>query len=182
MKKSNILSSRDKWQDLANKRGSVTESEFSKNLKMLLPKHFTVIHKPNKNIIYSNNKGVELDTLVINNNTNKGVYFEIKSGENGGNAHERACKFLSPIANAIKESVEKTTNITLLEQPIWFGFSGKTFNSKKAYRHGKENKSVDPLKYREEISIAFSNHKYFLLGVDTEKCDEVVKSLITHLS
>lgn len=180
MGNSNILSNRDNWQILANSRGKNTESDFSRKIKELLPNHFTVIHKPNKNIIYSNNKGVELDTLVINNNTNKGVYFEIKSGENGGNAHERACKFLTPIASAIKETVEKTTNITLLEQPIWFGFTGKTFNNETPYRKGKTN--IDPVKYRDEISIAFKNHKYFLLGNNTEKCDEVVKCLIDHLS
>jgi hypothetical protein len=180
MSKSNILSNRGNWQKLANNRGKKTESAFSKKLKELLPSHFTVINKPNKNIIYSNNKGVELDTLVINNNTNKGVYFEIKSGENGGNAHERACKFLTPIANVIKETVETTTNITLLDQPIWFGFTGKTFNNEVPYSNGKIN--VDPVKYRDEISIAFKNHKYFLLGNNTEKCDEVVKSLIEHLS
>lgn len=182
MGNSNILSNRENWQDLANKRGVKCESDFSKNIRKLLPSHFTVIHQPNKNIIYSNNKGVKLDTLVINNNTNKGVYFEIKSGDNGGNAHERACKFLSPIADLIKESVEKTTNISLLDQPIWFGFTGKTFNNEKSYRLGKANTLVDPVKYREEISIAFKNHKYFLLGTNTEKCDEVVKNLITYLS
>lgn len=185
MSRKNNLSNRLPWQDEANKSGKKAESDFYKVLKANLPPNeFCVINSPKKNIIYSNNKGIKLDTLVVNNRTKKAVYFEIKYGENGGNAHERCYKYLTPLKEELRNVAENTYGFTLHEQPVWFGFSGKTFNNNTIYevKGNKKSKKIDPSKYRDELNIAFKNSKYYFLGNNTNNFHDVIQDLIKELS
>ena len=152
------LSKRDNWQAEARKTGDRGEEVFSQALQKLLPDSYTIVKKPYLKI-YSKNKGVIPDALIINNKNGKQIYIEKKTGDAGsGNAHERAGKFLSEgIRNKIKELEPNTVDDTM-----FFVFSGKTFQIPK---------------YQDEINLMFEGHQYAIMDNNFSNIENVATKI-----
>ena len=120
---SKALSNRANWQMGASVTGKRGEDGFASKIAPCLPSHYVVENKPPKIPIYSGGRGVALDTYIVNTKTNKSVLVEVKSGSNGGNAHERAYKFGMP---GMQKKIRKLQPNTVSEV-IYFVFSGRTF-------------------------------------------------------
>ncbi len=103
--------------------GDAGEEDFATLIATALPSYYTVIHKPPKLQVYSEGRGIVLDTLIINTLTEGRLYGEKKTGNNGGNAHERAYKFLSP---ALKRAVREKYNT--VEEPLWLKVKNTKMN------------------------------------------------------
>ena len=84
----NHLSNRENWQMGARITGDHGENQFIEKISPLLPSHYEIVPKPKKIVIYSDNKGIELDSKIINHKTGKCLFVEKKSGNQGGNATE----------------------------------------------------------------------------------------------
>lgn len=137
------LSNRANWQMGASITGRRGENEFVEKLAPHLPKHYIIEVKPPKLQVYPNGLGVELDSRVTNSKTGRCVYVEKKTGSNGGNAHERAYKFLSP---ALKKRVSKMHNTP--DNPFFLVFSGDTFQRPK---------------YQNELSLLLEGEEYAVM-------------------
>lgn len=121
------LSNRDSsWVSEARIVGNNGESSLEQYLTSFLPSHYCIISKPKdlKNIYGQH--GIIPDLAIINTTNNKRIYIEKKTGNNGGNAHERAYKYLSP---SLKAKVKHFYNVP--DEPFVFVFSGDTFKKKK---------------------------------------------------
>ena len=137
------LSQRDNWQQGARLVGDAGENDFATLLAKELPAHYIVEQKPKKLVVYSGGKGIKLDTLVTNGLTNKNLYVEKKTGNTGGNAHERVYKFLSP---SLKRVVREKYNTVM--QPFFMVFSGATFQGQK---------------YQDEISLLLESENHAIM-------------------
>ena len=93
--------------------------------------------------VYNDTNGIVLDLCVRNLESGKGLLVEKKTGNNGGNAHERVYKFLSP---ALQRKV--SSDYDMVEKPFVFVFSGKTFQKQK---------------YQDEISLLLEDETYFIM-------------------
>ena len=119
----NHLSNRENWQMGARITGDAGENEFVRHLAKSLPDHYTVQLKPPKVKIYPKGKGIILDAKVTNNETNRFVFIEKKTGNNGGNAHERVYKMITEgVVKTVREIHPNTP-----KNPIFLVFSGDTF-------------------------------------------------------
>ena len=152
------LSKRQNWQKYARLIGDTGENTFAAKLARELPPHYEVRHKPKKLVIYSEGRGIKLDTLVTNTNTNKNLFVEKKTGNNGGNAHERVYKFLSP---SLKRLVKEKYNTT--EQPFFMVFSGETFQGQK---------------YKDEISLLLEEENHAIMEPDFANIESVAKQIM----
>jgi hypothetical protein len=119
----NHLSNRKNWQMGARITGDTGENEFVKHLAENLPDHYTVQLKPPKLKIYPNGKGIILDAKVTNEKTNQSIFVEKKTGNNGGNAHERVYKM---VTEGVVKKVRKIHPNTP-RYPVFPVFSGDTF-------------------------------------------------------
>jgi hypothetical protein len=168
------------WQKLANKVGSKGENVFAEMMKGHLPDHYRVVPKPGKIVLYSNKKGVELDCKIENTLTGKELFVEVKSGNNGGNAHERGYKFASPM---MQERVHKLCPNTP-PNPFFWVFAGKTFASPESYIHeygskGKiKTKKVDPQKYRDEFETIIPKDRYAIVDLDLSNVSEIARKVM----
>ena len=99
--------------------------------------------KPAKLLVYNDVNGIMLDTKITNTQTGKSLFVEKKTGNNGGNAHERAYKFLS---RPLKERVRELENTS--DDPFFIVFSGKTFQNKK---------------YQDEIALNLADANYAIM-------------------
>ena len=88
------LSGRDNWQKYARVIGDAGEHTFASVIAKYLPEYYDIIYKPKKLVIYGDGKGIQLDSVIINKKTGKRLFIENKTGNKGGNAHERVYKFL----------------------------------------------------------------------------------------
>ena len=86
------LSKRGNWQRGACLVGKAGENIWASAHAPYMPEYYEW-RKPKKVVIYSAGRGVVLDQLLTNTLTGVSVYFEIKSGNNGGNAHERVYRY-----------------------------------------------------------------------------------------
>lgn len=137
------LSARDtSWVKEARIIGDSGEMTFMEQLKRCLPSYYAVV-KPDKLKVYNDKNGIVLDLCVRNLESGKGLLVEKKTGNNGGNAHERAYKFLSP---ALQRKV--STDYDMIEKPFVFIFSGETFQKQK---------------YQDEIGLLLENETYFIM-------------------
>lgn len=137
------LSARDtKWVNEARITGDTGEMTFMEQLKRCLPSYYAVV-KPPKLKVYNDTNGIVLDLCVRNLESGKGLLVEKKTGNNGGNAHERVYKFLSP---ALQRKV--SSDYDMVEKPFVFVFSGKTFQKQK---------------YQDEISLLLEDETYFIM-------------------
>ena len=120
------LANRDNWQAAARVVGDRGEIELVNKLAQYLPAHYEIQLKPPKLHVYDEGKGIVLDARVLNTKTRKSLYIEKKTGNNGGNAHERVYKFLS---EGLKKIVRRRYNT--VDEPFYLIFSGKTFQEDK---------------------------------------------------
>jgi len=137
------LSNRANWQTGASITGRRGENEFVEKLALHLPKHYIIEVKPPKLQIYPDGKGVVLDSKVVNSKTDRCIYIEKKTGNNGGNAHERVYKFLS---RALKKRVSEMYNTP--DNPFILIFSGDTFQRQK---------------YQDELSLLLEGEEYAVM-------------------
>ena len=140
----NALSNRDNWQDLAGKTGKNGETTFASAVRFRLPPHYEVVENPPKLTIYSDGKGIVLDTKITNTKTGKSLYVEKKTGNKGGNAHERVYKYLSePLKRLVRHN-----DPSLADEPFFLVFSGTTFEGQK---------------YQDEIKLLLEDANYAII-------------------
>jgi len=154
------LSNRANWQMGANLVGKSGENIWANAHAEYMPDYYEW-RKPKKVIIYSEGRGVVLDQLLTNTRTGMSVYFEIKTGNNGGNAHERANKFNVALCEAIRKA---SPNLKLIDDPVMFGFVGRTFSGD-VFKNNSGQK-VNPERYQEELSLSFRGRNWFILNED----------------
>jgi len=152
------LSNRTNWQMGARIVGDAAEQTFASKVAPFLSSNYLVEPKPAKLKIYSDNKGIVLDTKITNTKTGLSLYVENKQGNNGGNAHERVYKFLS---TPLKELVREQYNT--VEQPFFLVFSGRTFQGQK---------------YKDEINLLLKNEKYVIMDMDYDNIQEVATQIM----
>ena len=152
------LSNRANWQMGARIVGDAGENDFAFLLAKELPEHYIVQHKPKKLVVYGDGKGIKLDTLVTNSITNKNLFIENKTGNNGGNAHERVYKFLAP---GLKRVVREKYNT--VDQPFFMVFSGKNFQGKK---------------YKDEISLLLEEENHAIMDPDNGNIRNVAQQIM----
>ncbi len=137
------LSARNaKWVSEARITGDTGELTFIDRLKHALPSFYAVVRPP-KLKVYNDINGIVLDVCVRNTTNDKALFIEKKTGNNGGNAHERVYKYLSP---ALQEKVSKDYNA--IDKPFVFVFSGDTFQKKK---------------YQDEFNLLLKDETYFII-------------------
>lgn len=156
--KKHYLSSRDNWQDQAAKTGKGGEDSFASVLRDALPPSYEVIVKPPKLKLYSGGRGIVLDLKVINKITGGAVYVEKKTGNNGGNAHERVYKYLS---ESLKRRVRRD-DPTLATEPFFLVFSGTTFQAQK---------------YKDEINLLLAGENYAIMEPGFANIKEVARQI-----
>jgi hypothetical protein len=171
------LSQRENWQKGARITGDAGENTFVKKVAPHLSEHYVVELKPKKMEIYSNKKGVVLDAKITNTKNGKVLFFEVKSGENGGNVHERVYKFTN---RGIKEAI-RNIYPSALENPVAFIFSGKTFSASEPYyvydKEGKRHR-VNPQKYRDEFEVLLKHEAYFVTDSDYTNITDIAKRIM----
>tara|TARA_R100000808_G_C2060933_1_gene92394 strand:- start:66 stop:548 length:483 start_codon:yes stop_codon:yes gene_type:complete len=152
------LSKRSNWQKSARLIGNAGESTFASLLAKHLPEHYEVVYRPKKLMIYSNKRGILLDSMVYNKKTGMKLYIENKTGNNGGNAHERAYKFLSePLKRLMVEQ------FGTVREPVFFIFSGKTFQAQK---------------YQDELGLLLKDSNYAVMQLENENIEQVAKQIM----
>lgn len=171
------LSQRKNWQKGARITGDAGENTFVKKVAPHLSEHYTVELKPKKIKIYPNNKGIILDAKITNTKNGNVLFFEVKSGDNGGNVHERAYKYTN---KGIKEAI-RNEHPSALENPVAFIFNGKTFSASEPYyvidKKGKP-KRVDPQKYRDEFKVLLKHETYFVTDSDYTNITDIAKRIM----
>ena len=182
----NHLSSRENWQMGARITGDHGENQFIEKISPLLPSHYEIVLKPKKIVIYSDNKGIELDSKIINHKTGKCLFIEKKSGNQGGNAtEERAAKYLSL---GIKRKVREQFDTP--DEPFFTVFSGDIFNGRDGRRstytiervNKKTNKvtktKVHPTLYREKVNLLFEGSNYAIMDANFSNIEAVAKQIM----
>tara|TARA_S200000501_G_C20834192_1_gene748647 strand:+ start:477 stop:959 length:483 start_codon:yes stop_codon:yes gene_type:complete len=152
------LSNRSKWQDRANIVGAKGEEKIANLLASELPDKYEIICHPDKLRIYPEQKGVVLDHLIRNRETGKVLYIEVKTGNRGGNAHERVYKFVSP---GLQKRVKEMFNTT--DQPFYFLFTGETFQKSK---------------YRNEFNLLLDGFPWKVLNLDDSNIKEIANQIM----
>ena len=152
------LSNRTNWQMGARIVGDAAEQTFASKIAPFLSSNYLVEPKPAKLKIYSDNKGIVLDTKITNTKTGLSLYVENKQGNNGGNAHERVYKFLS---TPLKELVREQYNT--VEQPFFLVFSGRTFQGQK---------------YKDEINLLLKDENYVIMDMDYDNIQKVATQIM----
>ena len=144
---------------LKTSTGSATGSNhrLTKSLSRQLGDDYVLITSPQKLCVYSEKYGIVPTIKIVNVNTNKSLFVEIKYGEKGGNAHERVYKFLSP---PLKKWVIEEFNA--VEKPFFFIFSGSTFQKEK---------------YQQEISFLLSEENYIVVEDIHKETDLLLKRI-----
>lgn len=151
------LSNRENWQREARITGKRGENQFVESLAPCLPGHYEIIAKPRKIPVYSNGKGIVMDSQIINHQTGKTLFIEKKTGTQGGNTtEERACKFLS---RGLKRKVKECCNT--VDEPFFMVFSGRTFFGE-SFRSNTDQ-LVNPRVYQEKLSLLFEGENYAIM-------------------
>ena len=159
------LSKRGNWQIEANATGALGELDFDEALEGLLPEHFIIESQPRLKIY--GDKGVVLDTRIINSKTNTSLFIETKTGNRGGNAHERVYKYAAPaMKRAIIEYVENDGD-NISDEPVMMIFQGKTFTGEKSEKYISELKT-----------ILADDVPYFVIEEDKSNVPDVAKKII----
>lgn len=143
---------RRKWQDYGGRNATYAEHSFYDIFTDLFKDtEFELISQPqNLNDIYVNEQlsvqeeaeiyspetpvtkhGIKPDSLIINHETGKKIYVEIKRQDGWvegkprsagrGNAHERLCKYFTP---GLLKLLREDTNIQAPNYPFWIVFQG----------------------------------------------------------
>ena len=152
------LSKRANWQAYARVIGDKGEVDLVNTLATHLPSYYEIELKPSKLRIYEEGKGIILDARIINTKTGKVLYIEKKTGNNGGNAHERVYKFLS---EGLKNAVRHKYNT--VDEPFYLIFSGKTFQEEK---------------YQNEFKVLLQDQQYAILEPDFKNIAAVAADIM----
>jgi hypothetical protein len=122
----NLSKRNTKWVAEARKIGDNGESSFESALRNALPNTYEIVSKPRDLATIYGDYGVIPDLMVKSKVTGKRLFIEKKAGNQGGNAHERAYKYLS-------ESLQKAVKREYCtpDNPFVFVFSGRTFLKEK---------------------------------------------------
>ena len=153
------LANRDNWQMEARITGDKGEINFNQALAAHLPDHYHIQARPRDlSKIYSGKNGIIPDSKIVNTMTGKCLFVEKKTGNNGGNAHERAYKFLSI---PLQEKVSKEFNAA--SKPFFTVFSGDTFQKPK---------------YKNEISLLLGDQNYAIMDKDFSNIKKVAKQIM----
>ena len=152
------LAKRDNWQRAARVVGDKGELELVKKLAAHMPAHYEIELKPAKLRVYDEGKGIILDARVRNTITGKSLYIEKKTGNNGGNAHERVYKFLS---EGLKKIVRYKYNT--VDDPFYLIFSGKTFQEDK---------------YQNEFKVLLEDQQYAVVEPGFKNIAEVATGIM----
>lgn len=153
----NSLSKRENWQAGARVTADAGEKTFASMIAEFLPNHYTIDVRP-KLIVYPDDKGIVLDLSVTNSKTGKSLYIEKKTGNNGGNAHERAYRYIS---DGLIKRVKGSYNT--VENPFFLVFSGDTF------QHPK---------YINELDLILEGKQYAIMKPNFANIQEVVQQII----
>ena len=152
------LSLRSNWQFGARVIGDKGETALVSALAKHLPDHYEITLKPKKLKVYGRSRGIILDAVIRNNRTGKKLFLEKKTGNNGGNAHERVYKFLSlPLQEKVRKDYGTVT------KPFFFVFSGKTFQKQK---------------YINEFSLLLKGENYAIMSEDFSNIDAVAQQIM----
>jgi len=152
------LSQRNNWQMGARITGDAGENDFASRISEHLPTHYLVEHKPSKLPIYSGGRGIVLDTKITNTETGKSLFVEKKTGNNGGNAHERVYKYLSvPLKKLVCEQYNTA------QDPFFMVFSGVTFQGQK---------------YIDEISLLLEGSQYAIAEPDFANIKGIARQIM----
>ena len=154
----NHLSNRENWQMGARIVGDGGENQFVEALAGHLQAHYNVELKPPKLKVYEGDKGVVLDAKVTNTQTGRSIFVEKKTGNNGGNAHERVYKFLAP---ALKRKVSEMHNTP--DNPFFLVFSGETFQKPK---------------YQNEFNLLLEDAEYAIMKPNFSNIGEVANRIM----
>jgi len=152
------LSERENWQRGARIIGDAGENSLCYKLSQYLLQHYVIEHRPSKLSVYGDKKGIILDAKIMNTETGKCLFLEKKTGNNGGNAHERVYKFLSP---GLKKVVKNKYNT--VEDPFFLVFSGQTFQRKK---------------YRDELSLLLEEENYAIVNEQWSNISQVAEQIM----
>ena len=164
MSMSNVLSDRENWQEEANATGLLGELDFDEALASALPSHFIIERQPYLKIY--GDKGVVLDNKIINSKTNTSIFIETKTGNNGGNAHERVYKYSTPaMKRAIIEYV-KNDGDNIGDAPVIMIFQGETFTGEKSD------------KYINELNTLLADDIFFVIEPNKENIFEVADKIV----
>tara|TARA_A100000172_G_scaffold79632_2_gene67142 strand:+ start:1426 stop:1914 length:489 start_codon:yes stop_codon:yes gene_type:complete len=152
------LSERDNWQKYARIIGDAGEDNFVSFVAKYLPGHYNIVYKPPKLAIYSDGRGIKLDSMIVNTKTGKRLYVENKTGNNGGNAHERAYKFISePLKDRVRENHHGA------DEPFFLIFSGETFQGQK---------------YQDELNLLLEGNNYAIIEPHYANIEQVAKQIV----
>lgn len=152
------LSDRGNWQLGARIIGDSGEEAIVSALAKHLPDYYEVTLKPKKLEIYGSRRGVVLDAMITNRQSGKKIFIEKKTGNNGGNAHERVYKFLS---KPLQKKVSREYGT--VPKPFFFIFSGKTFQKEK---------------YINEFSLLLEEENYAIMKEDFGNIKEVAQQIM----
>jgi len=156
------LSQRGNWQKGARIVGDKGENKFISALAAALPSHYNIKSKPRDLLkIYNGDHGIIPDSKITNTKTGKCLFVEKKTGNNGGNAHERAYKFLS---RPLQKKVSKEFNA--ISKPFFTVFSGATFQKDK---------------YKNEISLLLEGENYAIMDNGFENIQQVAVQIVSIL-
>lgn len=154
------LSVRENWQCNANEAGKFKEEYTIKILKKEFNESYYEVGKP-KRMYYEDSKyGFELDAYILNKNTGKIFFLEVKRQNDNGNAQERAYKYHP--GGGIVELIKNIVGVTYI--PVGFIFYGDMAITKK---------------YVTEISTMFCD--YPELVVFDNDTDEARRHLFDHI-
>ena len=157
------LSSRSScWVAEAAQTGSLGEATVLDILQKGLGDSFKVHHEPPKLQVYPSGRGIRPAFRITNTANQRSVFVEHKAGNNGGNAHERVYKYLSP---EIQRVVKKDYNTP--KKPFIFVFTGDTFQNER---------------YQEELETTLKKEKYVVLKTDNNNALDLVNTIKNTLS
>ena len=123
------LASRAKWQGQAGAAGEGAEMTFQAVFSNYLQDPYEITDKPRDlKSIYGENHGIEPDFSISSKQTGRKIFVELKRQRKGGNAHERACKYLTP---GIVDAGHRIGNIRNEDFPFWIIFSGELVQDRK---------------------------------------------------
>ena len=153
------LTKRDtEWVGKARVVGDNGETTFVIELLDRLPGYYHIEPKPKKIKLFTGGKGIRLDTKITNTLTGEVLFVEKKTGNNGGNAHERVYKYISP---ALKRRVSEMYNTPA--NPFFLVFSGKTFQKQK---------------YREECELLLEGEEYAIIEEGFKNMDAIADQIM----
>jgi hypothetical protein len=151
------LSNRDtKWVGEARIIGDQGEQDLITALASQLPAHYIVSKRPRLPVYPMGT--IVLDAKVTNTLTGTTLFIEKKTGNNGGNAHERVYKFVS---EGLKRKVSSLYTTT--DNPFFLVFSGQTF------QRGK---------YIDELSLLLEGEQYAIMDPGFTNISQVAQQIM----